>query len=263
MVKYLSANEIKVRHQYLPGRNTANKKYPIVIKSERPLMHVYEDEDGNYLLFKGIDVYHTLKVSNNSYKVPCQIHCTTLNLYDWTIKLLQTSYNENVYWKVKYELIKVLINEDNKSSVQISRDSGVDIEEIEKHIVDSKVPDHIQNLAIKNNKEKLINEIYKEKCLTEVCKSLLYEAVFYEETLLTDTKFKLFKKYIKSGFKFNPLASNALKKLNQIVDKDTALKFYWSSLNSDPPPYFYRSFYLTILDINRNKENKHVKIQTF
>lgn len=254
MVKYLSANEVRVRHQYLPGNDTASKKYPIFIKSARPLMHVFLDKGGNFLLYKGIDAFHTLKVRSPTEAVPCQVHLASLNLYDWTIKLLQASFNENVNWRVKYELILTLIYEENKSAELISKDSGVSLKEIKKYIVNQEVPNFIRDLAIKNNKEKLINDIYKEKSLTEDCKALLYRAVFSKDAPFTDTKFKLFKKYIKASFEFNPLARDAMKKLNEIVDKDTALKFYWSSLNSDPPYYFYKRFYLTILETSLKKK---------
>ena len=255
MVKYLSANEIKVRHQYLPGRNTANKKYPIVIKSERPLMHVYQEGDGNFLLFRGIETYHSLKVLNDSFKVPCQIYIKSLNLYDWTIKLLQAAYTENLYWKVKYELFSILLYEERVSAKQISEDSGVELKEIEKHIVDPEVPFMIEKLAIKYKKQPLINEIWKEKCLTRSTKILLIQAIFNDNKPLTGEQFKLFKKYIKADYEFDPLEKNAMKKLREIVNKNAALNFYWSSLNSDSQ-YQYKRFYFTMLNVKCWKENK-------
>jgi hypothetical protein len=243
MAKYLSANQVIVRHQYLPTRSTASKKLPILTKSNRPLMHVFIDRLGNYFLWKGIEVYQTLRVVTPSLKVSCQIHQGPLNEYQWTIKLLQSSYQENIHWKVKLEIIDLLINKVGKTTEEISCDSGIDLGEIKKYVVMNEVPDDYKELAINNNKQILVNEICKNEKLTEDAKNMLYEAVFHYATPLTLEQYHLFRKYIRDGYAFDPNEADAMMKLKEIVNKNAALVYYWSSLHANrlivyPKVYF-------------------------
>ncbi|MCT8137660.1 hypothetical protein H1D32_07770 [Anaerobacillus sp. CMMVII] len=245
MAKYLSANQINVRHQYLPTRNTASKKLPILLKSNRPLIHVFKDKIGNYFLWKGIEVYQTLKVLNSTLKIPCQIHQGPANEYQWTLKLLQSCYLENSYWKVKMELIRNLLNDDKKTAEQISEDSGIELKEIKKYLIQPDVPDDYKELAISNGKHTLVNSICNNKKLTDECKTLLYEAVFHYSTPITFEQYNLFKKYIRDGYQFDPSEAGSMVKLKEIVNQNAALIYYWSSLNSGryylyPRLYFKR-----------------------
>lgn len=243
MAKYLSANQVMVRHQFLPKQSTASKKLPILTKSNRPLMHVFIDRLGNYFLWKGIEVYQTLKVVNPSLKVPCQIHQGPLNEYEWTIKLLKSCYQENIHWKVKLELIGLLLNEEGKTAEEVSSDTGIELQEIKKYVVEPDIPDDYKELAINSDKQILVNEICRNKKLTEDAKNMLYEAVFHYATPLTLEQYHLFRKYIRDGYTFDPNEADAMKKLKEIVNKNAALVYYWSSLHADrrivyPKVYF-------------------------
>jgi hypothetical protein len=233
MAKYLSANQVMVRHQFLPARSTASKKLPILTKSNRPLMHVFIDRLGNYFLWQGIEVYQTLKVIYPSLKVPCQIHQGPSNEYQWSIKLLQSCYQENSHWKVKLELIDLLINADGKTVEDVSCDSGIDLGEIKRYVVENEVPDDYKELAINNDKQMLVNEICRNKRLTKDAKNMLYEAVFHYTSPLTIEQYHLFRKYIRDGYTFDPNEADAMMKLKEIVNKNAALVYYWSSLHAN------------------------------
>ncbi|WP_188455863.1 hypothetical protein [Virgibacillus oceani] len=228
-IKWVSAKEINVRHKYLPSEKTATKIYKMLLKNNKPIMHLYQDHHGKLLLNRGIDAYNSLMVIDSNKKVPTIIVDEEINELDSTFKLLLSCFTENVYYKMKYEYIMLLLEETNNDIERICKEIGCSENEITKYIIDRRVPDKYKELAIEHQRQLFINKICRDPIVKDY-RLFLYEAVFKTENRLTLDKFNYFKKYIKSGYKININSPNAIFKLNKVVDIDQAFKVYWNNL---------------------------------
>lgn len=229
-IEWVSLEDIKARHSYLPTMKTASIKYQLLLRSNQPHLHVLRTKKGELLLYKGIEAYSTMKAIHPQLTIPVYIVTTPkITKLDWTFKILQSCFNENVYYQIKHEYITLLLKETNNHVDKISKKTGLPREEIERYKIDDTVPDKYKELAIQYNRQRLVNEICRNTKLRGY-KTLLYRSVFQEKNRLTHEKLKIFLKFLEAGYHLNVNSILALPNLNRVVDKDQALKFYWEHL---------------------------------
>ncbi|MTT32219.1 hypothetical protein GMB86_09410 [Terrilactibacillus sp. BCM23-1] len=129
--------------------------------------------------------------------------------------------------------------------------------DILKFIVDTRVPDHYKELAIKHRKQGLVNTICQSSILKDY-HDFLYKLTFRENNKLTKEKFKLFEGYVKLGYSLDMKKSYAFEWFNKIVDEKQAWKIYWKYLNND---YSLPKRYTHFPRVMKNKNVINIKIR--
>lgn len=188
-------------------------------------MHVFIDNQRFYLL-KGIEPYHILKVLYPNQEVYCQIHDVKLSKEEWMINFLQSCFLENSYWKVKYEVIVILLNLYDNDASKVSDMTGVKKAEIDKYILDPSIPDQYKGLAIQEGCQPLLNQIAREVNLVIELKEHLYKWVFRQHRPLTAQNMADLKNYFKD-FRLGNDINTAKIQLQDIFNRKKALFENW------------------------------------
>ena len=236
-IKWLSANEIKAVHQYLPTELTAQKKYNIVTKTSGPLMSVYENESNELLLFGGINAFNALSILYPSRKVPCRIISYSIQKSDWYDACLLNCVKENIYYKVKDEIILAILASSNNNTKRIADLLNCSEDYIRQHyIINQKVPKENQKVVVEKRRTRLVNSIYANPNFSKYQHLLLYSATSDINRLTLD-KLKYFKWYINAGYSLNMKDTNLhdqLYEFNKVVDLKEAFNTYWLHLDKNP-----------------------------
>lgn len=118
-MEQIAVIDIIVRHEYLPTKETAARRYSIFLKSEGPQIHVYRNQYGELLLAKGIEAYNALMVIDPNKRVSTFVVSEKVTEIDWTFQLLHYFFSENAYFMLKYEYIMLLLNETKRGVKKI------------------------------------------------------------------------------------------------------------------------------------------------
>lgn len=255
-IEEIAVKDITVRHEYLPLKKTAAQKYSIFLKSEGPQIHVYRDQHDKLLLSKGIDAYNALMVIDPNKKIPTLVIDRGIANLDWTFKLLHSCFHENIYFMVKYEYIMLLLEETNDDVKGICAEVGCSKEDILKYKIDKRVPVKYKKLAFDHKRQTLVNEICRNPKFTGY-RSLLYKATFQASNRLTQERLIIFQWFLEAGHHINVNSSNALIKLNDIVDKKLAFTKHWDGSNNHIKTYQQKANFSQII----NKENNSIRIK--
>ncbi|WP_047984188.1 hypothetical protein [Ornithinibacillus californiensis] len=227
-LEWVPLHKIKARHT--TTKSLTRYSYHRYTNNHVPYIHIIRDKKGQLLLHKGIEAYNILKSQSPQITVPVYIlekqHITQL---DWTLRLFQSCMQEKVNYKLKYEYIMLLLKETNNNIKRICENTGCSKNEIYQLIFDPTIPEKYKELAMKYNRRCIVNEIAKNPKLLNY-RSVLYPAVFQKKNRLTYEKLKLFLTFLDAGYDFNVNSILALQNLNQVVDRDQALRYYWDHL---------------------------------
>lgn len=233
IIEWIAMKDVKVRHEYTPMPKTAKRKYKL-FSAHKPHMELYRKSNGEFFLKNGVDAYNTFMTMDPNERIPVFIIDKNIETIDWTFRLLHSCLTENVYFKMKYEYVMLSLEETDNDINKICSKVGCFKEDIEKYIIDPRVPDKYKELAIRHERHTLINKIYRDQRL-EGYKLLLYEAAFQENNRLTQKELKTFIKYIQAGHSLNPESPHALSQLSRIVDEKRAFKNHWNFLMTNDP----------------------------
>jgi len=233
MIKWLATNEIKAVHRYLPIKATAIKKYNVAVKTSGPLMYVYQNTSNEFLLFRGINAYNSLSVLFPNKKVPCIIIRDDIQEIDWYDACLLNCVKENVYYKIKEEIIQTILTSSNNDTKKIADLLNCSEGEIRQHyIINKKVPIKAKKIVDKQGRTRLVNAIYNDPTFISYQPLLLHSAT-NDINRLTNEKLKYFKWYLNAGYSLNQKDTNLSKQLyelNKIVDLKEAFNTYWLQL---------------------------------
>ncbi len=255
--EWFTANDIKVLHHYLPLDKTAKKDYRLAINTDGPLMRLYRNSANELLLIQGINAYNSLKVLSPNKKVPCFVINNNISELEWCFTFLRSCFKEKVYFMVNYEYIMYALKKTNENVKKMAEEINCSEKDIQKFIVDTRVPDHYKELAIKYRKQGLVNAICQSSILKDY-HDFLYKLTFRENHKLTKVKLKLFEDYIKFGYSLDIEKSYAIEWFNKIVDKKQAWKIYWEYLNND---YSLSKHYTHFPRVIKNKKIIKIKIR--
>ncbi|ADC49332.1 hypothetical protein BpOF4_06360 [Alkalihalophilus pseudofirmus OF4] len=229
-IKYVKVSQIKSGFTYLPTEMTAKSQLAILEKSNEPVIDVFEDGDKQYLLWKGIDNYNSLKKLDTMKEVACSIHKTSISTYHWMIQLLQSAYNENAYSYIKKELINQLVEVDNIPLKKVVNDSGISEDKLQIHLADLSIPTYYRELSQTYGNQNLLNTLFKLDVDISF-KYVLADEIFKGKKITLEM-LKLFSRYLKS-YSFDPTKQNAVSLFREITDRERALNFYWDKLNTN------------------------------
>jgi hypothetical protein len=234
-IDWIAMKDVRVLHEYVPENKTMKKRLKLY-SAHKPHIELYQTPNGELLLKSGIDAYNTFAAASPTNQIPVFIINRDITKLDWTFKLLHSCFNENVYFLIKYEYIMILLDKTNNNIEKICTKVGCSEDEIEKYIIDQRVPDMYKELAIYHKRHVLVNMICREPTI-EGYRSLLYKAAFNDKNRLTQEKLKTFIKYIGEGYSINVNSLHAQSQLNKIVDRDQAYKNHWIFLWTYDPTF--------------------------
>lgn len=255
-IEWIAVKDITVRHEYLPKKETAARKYSVLLKSEWPQILVYRNLYGELLLVKGIDAYNALMVIHPQKRISAFVIDKMVTELNWTFKLLHSCFHENIYFMVKYEYTMHLLEETNGDIKRICNEVGCSTGDLLKYKIDKRVPDKYKKLAFDHKRQTLVNEICRNPKFT-LYRSILFKAAFRSSNRLTQEKLSIFKHFVDSGYNINVNSPDALIQLNKVVDKKQAFTSHWDSMDNHNKSNQNQANFTQII----NRENNSIRIK--
>jgi hypothetical protein len=199
-IEWVAMRKIRARHRYIPHPSTVKKNFQL-FSINNPHVEVYKKPNGEFLLKKGLKAYNAFKEIIPDDPIPVFITEKNITEVDWAIELLHSCFTERVSSRLTQEYVRLSVGETNNDIKRICKGTGRTKEDIEKYLIDPRVPNRYQELAIKHGRHKLVNQIVQDQDLEEY-RYALYEAVFASgRGRLTQQKLAIFIRFLQQGYK--------------------------------------------------------------